>query len=179
MISTYRNYSSKELILESTAFENTSTNVRTFLERVRASGGQGREAAEIFLQHVNKFQNVDQALIIGDIGPNTPAEVKQRRAQHGSYWDANGYFETNSEIQLGKLIAKKIPVHSFYVHGGQDFIDISRKTSGVSTKFNVNAANSTDLLTHFIVERVLFILGEKSGGKGADLIESYKKKYYK
>jgi hypothetical protein len=41
----YRNYSSSfEEILESTAFENTPTNLKKFLDGVRAKGGQGNEA---------------------------------------------------------------------------------------------------------------------------------------
>jgi hypothetical protein len=69
----YRNYNStSEDIRVSTPFENTSTCLKNFLQKAVVSGGWGNEALEVFMQEVNKEGVVDQIILIGDAGANTP-----------------------------------------------------------------------------------------------------------
>ncbi len=55
------------------------------MDGISASGGQGREAVEIGLQHsVYEANNpgsvpLSQIFIIGDAPPNTPSEVEEKR----------------------------------------------------------------------------------------------------
>jgi hypothetical protein len=55
-IAVYRNYSSgKDLIYQSSGWENRHNNLREFMEKfARSSGGQGNEAVEVGLYHVVK-----------------------------------------------------------------------------------------------------------------------------
>jgi hypothetical protein len=76
----YRNYDSPaEEILESTAYENTPVNLRKFLGGVGPKGGWGNEAIEVFFQSINKEDNIDQVILIGDAAPNPPNEVIFKR----------------------------------------------------------------------------------------------------
>ena len=69
----YRNYNSlHQKILQSTTFENTADNLKTFLQKVNAEGGWGNEALEIFMYAVNNEPYpIDQVILIGDAEANT------------------------------------------------------------------------------------------------------------
>ena len=79
----YRNYNSDfDKILEISTFDNQGEVLKNFISKSQVSGGWGNEAIEVALQYVNTLQNVSEIILIGDVGGNTPQEVKTKRAQY-------------------------------------------------------------------------------------------------
>lgn len=111
------------------------------------------------------------AILIGDAAPNSPSEVTSKRTGKGeNYWNSNGYPATNMEKELKKFVLKKCPVHSFYLNAGQGFIDISKNTGGEAAPFNLSSSNVASELTKFVVEKVVHLIGDKSGKGGTKLV---------
>lgn len=83
---------------------------------------------------------------------------------------------------MPKIISKNIKVHTYFIgrenNVERDFKYISDRTHGDCKKFDLHAMNASELLTHFIVERVLLILGSKNG-RGLELVQTYQQKYYR
>jgi hypothetical protein len=55
------------------------------MKPIRTSGGQGNEAIEIGLWHVNqqlKTKKVTQVILIGDFPPNTDEEVTKKKRRN-------------------------------------------------------------------------------------------------
>jgi hypothetical protein len=97
--------------------------------------------------------------LIGDAAPNTLDEVKDKRARRGEqYWISNGYPATDINKELDIFTYKKCPVHSFYLNNGTGFKEISAKTNGSSSPFNINSLTVTDDLTAFVVENILALI---------------------
>ena len=130
----YRNYDSPaELLLEKTSFENRPGNIQSFLKTVTANGGWGNEAIEVFYNHVNSLQKVDQVILIGDAAANSLREVRNKREYRGeSYWNGNNFPFMNEDEEIAKIIDKKIPIHSFYIAKQNYFKEVSKKTGGLS-----------------------------------------------
>ena len=79
----YRNYNSDfDKILEISTFDNQGEVLKNFISKSQVSGGWGNEAIEVALQYVNTLQDVNEIILIGDVGGNTPQEVKAKRAQY-------------------------------------------------------------------------------------------------
>jgi len=99
-IDIYRNYSSDfDLLFVSSGFQSSAIKLSEFLNKISVSGGQGREAIEVLFQHINRTNNVDQVILIGDIAANTPQEVAQRRSwKPEAYWNQHNFPKTDSEI---------------------------------------------------------------------------------
>jgi hypothetical protein len=63
----YRNYSSgPDLLLEASEWRSNPQDLKEFLGRVKASGGQGNEAVEVGLLHANNQSDLKQ---VGDGRP--------------------------------------------------------------------------------------------------------------
>jgi transcriptional regulator len=70
-------------------------------------------------------------------------------------------------------------VHSFYLNNGAGFTDISARTGGKASKFDLHSPNVTKNLTQFVVENILELI-EKNSGKGdLKLVETYRKMFMK
>jgi hypothetical protein len=188
----YRNYSSRaEAILQYSGWESDPENIWKFMKPIKTSGGQGNEAIEIGLWHVNqqsKTKKVTQVILIGDFPPNTDAEVASRRDHAGdaAYWNKTPYIKPTHYInELQILIKNKIPVHSFYVEfdkkfpAAAAFIEIAELTNGKHGELKINEPNGAEVLTQVVTERVLVDVAEGSGDAtlAIDLIASYRKLY--
>lgn len=70
----YRDYNYlTDKIIESTDFEQNSTNVRAFLQSLDIQRlYNSRLAVEVLLQVVNREKDLDQVIVIGNTSPNMP-----------------------------------------------------------------------------------------------------------
>ena len=75
-----------------------------------------------------------------------------------------------------------MPIHSFYINSQphlktrEYFIDISNKSGGQSREFNVNANDSSKMLSQFIAERILEkVASDKSQADG--MVAEYRKRH--
>jgi uncharacterized protein (UPF0333 family) len=66
------------------------------------------------------------------------------------------------------LAQKGCPIHTFYLAFENDFKSISQRTNGKSSAFNVHSPKATDDLTNFIVENIIYIIGNKNSNGGGD-----------
>jgi len=65
-----------------------------------------------------KKQPISQIILIGDMPPNSPEEVVQKRqSNHGGepFWGSK-FPVTNHEQELRQITEAKIPVHAFFVN---------------------------------------------------------------
>lgn len=178
----YRNYSSQaEKILEASPWETKPENLRTFMGKIKPSGGQGNEAVEIGLWFANQEaqkNQVSQVILIGDMPPNTPTEVKQRRAAVGeSYWEGTKYAKmTTWEEEVKLLKQRNIPVHAFYVDEGAKnaFTEIAALTNGGCEFLDVNSSQGAEKLTNYVNAYILDHVGKQTG---KNLGDEYRKKY--
>ena len=134
----YRNYSSgPSKILEASPWSTEPTTLKTFMSGIQSSGGQGNEAIEIGLWHVNyegsKGEGVTQAILIGDMPPNTQEEVHTKRGSQD--WSQTPYATPTffrDEVNALSHREPPIPVHSFYVksQAQEKFAEIATATGG-------------------------------------------------
>ena len=69
----YRNYNSNfNQILEVSTFDNQGGVLKSFISQSQVSGGWHNEAIEVALQYANTLQNINEIILIGDIGGNLP-----------------------------------------------------------------------------------------------------------
>ena len=167
----YRNYSSEAHgILVSSQWESTPYRLRSFMREIRPSGGQGREAVEIGLAHANKEvaagddgNTVAQIILIGDMPPNTPAEVRQRRAdcRGEKYWIKCGFRLTSAAEEVKLLAEAGVPVHGFYVKDDarDAFSHISSTTGGKSGFLDIDSPNGANQLEQLVTGSVLYGIG--------------------
>jgi hypothetical protein len=78
---------------------------------------------------------------------------------------------------MEKFVQKKSPVHSFYLSAGTAFSNLSNRTGGVSSPFNLNFPKVADELTAFVVENVLNIIESRVGQSGLNLVKVYRKMF--
>ena len=130
----YRNYNSDASeFLQLSPFENDLNKLSTFIGSIRASGGWVYEAVEAGLQALNKLEGLSHAVLIGDAGGNTHAEITERRKHLGEdYWNRNGFPKTTQEAETEALKNKDIPVHTCYIGRSTkaDFEKLSQATRG-------------------------------------------------
>ena len=180
----YRNYSSgpQDLLVVS-PWESKAEHLRNFMDTVGPKGGQGNEAIEVGLQYANAehAQNpINQIILIGDMPPNTEAEVvSNRKGWFGSEASWKGsHFETPTyyKKELSMLQSQGIPVHAFYVyaHAQKALTEISNTTKGTSKPLDINSDRGAADLTDLVTQAVLKSLG---GVKGQALVDAYRKAY--
>lgn len=83
---------------------------------------------------------------------------------------------TNTDIQLDKLVKKKVKISGFYLQKNnaiQYFEKLSRATHGQSKYVDVYNKDAANIMTQFIVEKALTHIGQQSGDSEA-LIKAYK-----
>ena len=185
--SVYRNYSNnKNLLLQSSIWATKPDDLRSFMEKIGPDGGLGNEAVEIGLWHANSEhvkEGISQVILIGDMPANTEAEVSDNRSIRGeTYWAKTQFAEkTFWRQEAEKLKASGVPVHAFYVDedAKANFTEIATLTNGRCEFLDVNSTKGADLLTNMVSEVLLNNIGQQNGGKGADLVNAYKKKFLK
>jgi hypothetical protein len=68
-------------------------------------------------------------------------------------------------------------VHSFYLNNGSGFTDISNRTGGISSKFEINSLQVAKKLSQFVVENILVLIEKKSGKGALNLVDEYRKMF--
>jgi hypothetical protein len=186
----YRNYSSRAKILQASTWESDPLRLEEFMNSIDNDGGQGNEAIEIGLWHVNQQAakgKVTQVLLIGDAAPNTPEEVKHRRScAKEDYWASclPPIPTTHYQHELGQLRDQGIPVSAYYVgHVDKETIvsfgHIAKQTGGKSNRIDIESPEGADFLTNVVVTKVLNDIGMHSGGQQVAnrLLDSYVAKF--
>jgi len=140
----------------------------------------GNEAIEIGLWHVNNELtngDVTQVLLIGDMPPNNPTEVLQRRTSYGgdNFWSSHFGPKTDSTEQLKKIIQKNIPIYAFYVNRAAQkaFENFAQQTGGKAAPLDVNSPQGAEDLTNAVAEAVLHDVG------GDEYVAIYRSKFKK
>ncbi|CAG9315953.1 unnamed protein product [Blepharisma stoltei] len=174
----YRNYSSNEdKILQVSPWTNKPDILERFMENVRPEGGQGNEAIEVGLWHINKISQNDkisQVILIGDCPPNTIDNIAEKRGARSSYWNSSKFSSVEYyERELAKIISKQIPINAFYVDNCAKvkFEEIARLTKGQSGFLDINSSSGADRLTDLVSTEVL----RKSAGE--DAVKLYREMY--
>jgi hypothetical protein len=95
-------------------------------------------------------------IVIGDAAGNTMAEIINKRQpnREDSYWKTTKFASIlNPDQLLQQLVAKKVPVHNFYITKYPElyFQNISKMTGGECKEYKYNEPNAAKLLTDFIV----------------------------
>ena len=178
----YRNYSSGsgDILLAST-WESEPANLTAFVDKVRVSGGQGNEAIEVALQHVNSEAKATQVILIGDMPPNTIAEVDKKRRDSRHAWSETRFATpTNTEAELAQLKRSGIPVHAFWVDESAEeaFQRIAAETGGRSDELDISSPDGAEMLKQLVVTTVLRDVGTRQGGNsasGEELVKAYER----
>jgi len=185
-----------EYLLENSAWGCKPDTLRFFFNKVKVDGGWGEEAIEIGLAHANaeaqSLGGVSQVIIIGDAMANTPDQVIGKRGDSQSgftekYWSKTKFSKsTNWKLEIAKLKALNIPVHTFYIPTGdatwtaktkENFNLISKETGADSYLLNINdVTTGGEELTYLICTQILFNTAS-SKEAGDELKQAYEKKY--
>jgi hypothetical protein len=185
-LAVYRDYDcGLSEILVSSAWQSKPTNLRHFIQNIRAYGGGDREEAiEIGLWHAVKESEaggISQVILIGD-APAKDIEVilGDRKLYGGENKWAKSRFgaPTHYKNELKKLKEANIPVHAFYLHecARENFKEIARDTGGRFERLDIKSPKGADLLTHFITEE---LLRTSAGTQGEEAVQLYRKRYVK
>jgi hypothetical protein len=176
----YRNYNAPpESLLQYSPWSSRPHELQQFLELVKPTYGMGNEAIEIALWHVNQQHAIDpvgQVVIIGDMPPNTPSEVRARRRERS--WEGTSFeVPTTFDDELTKVIENEIKVHAFYVDSDAQaaFKSMSEKTGGESSSLDVNSPLAGEEMTSLVTRHILMQQGGAT--KGAALVDAYDRKY--
>ena len=170
----YRNYSSQSIALQNSSWEADPAALRPFMDSMSCSGGQGNEAIELGLWHANQEivkNKCNQVILIGDMPPNTRAEVAYKRDAAGasSYWSSTSFGKepTYYEDELRKIAAAEVPVHAFYVnrYAQSAFEGIARATGANAGFLDIETTEGANMLTALISLRILNSVGGDARGK--------------
>ena len=184
----YRNYSSGADVLEHSTWERQPENLRAYMNRIRVNGGQGREAVEIGLWHVNRelrAGTVTQVILIGDMPPNTREEVahKRRGSDHFAYWSNTQFAEpTYYKYEMTNIVSAGVPIHALYVKDDarEVFKNIAKSTGGVTDALDIHSDKGAAMLTRLVTMRILEDVNKFVGGGSVGekkLKEAYHSKY--
>jgi len=184
----YRDYDCKvDGILQVSPWETKPDNLRAFMEKISAHGGDDyEEAIEIGLWHANEEaeqEAVSQVILIGDAPAKLQEQINAYRIKYGgeSYWSKTKFKSpTFYAVELQKLKEKKVLVHAFFVAKGAEtnFREIASQTGGRCQELDINSSNGAQMLTDLVTEEVLRNIGNRKG-KGNELVEAYTRKYGK
>ncbi len=150
----YRNYAStpKNILIHSD-MTSDSAKLETFIKSVKADDGEMREAIEIGLWHalqVAEKSGLTLVILIGDMPPNTPADIKQkisdsqyREAHKNKFGDnKNDGYPQHVDQLLPIFKQKNIPIFTFFVKKEQDtknaFAEIAEQTGGTVSFLDVS-----------------------------------------
>ena len=184
----YRSYdaASHDLLLQMSGWSSDSALLQKFLKGVDARFGQGEEAVEVALQHVNRMVEEDNddiaaVLLIGDAPPTkTPEDVKRYRELYSSKydWAKSVYFsqETYWKDELEKMVNNGVPLNTYYLQewAKPDFEVMANKTKGKCQPLDVNSKSSAEELTAIVAKTILDACGGKAGKA---LVDEYEKMF--
>ncbi|CAG9315973.1 unnamed protein product [Blepharisma stoltei] len=173
----YRNYSSHDKILQVSPWTNKSDILESFLENVKSEGGQGNEAIEVGLWHVNnaiKNETISQVILIGDRPPNTVKDIEEKRGKNSKYWNSTKFKDVSHyRKELLKIQELGVPINAFYVYSDaqKKFEKIAAITGGKSEFLHINSSSGAERLTDLVSTQVLGKVG------GEDVVNAYWKKF--
>ncbi|EAR94923.2 helicase carboxy-terminal domain protein (macronuclear) [Tetrahymena thermophila SB210] len=185
MICCFRSYNSKfEEILEASSWENNPDKLRSYLQKITASGGTyPGESVEVGLWWANKQSDenpIGQVIVLGDQPAHLQQEAQSHRQQLGQlYWDSTPLKGLTYYVpECYKLQSKNVPVNTFYLNQSakQTYEEIASLTKGISQFLDINSAQSSKELKNAFVEQILKDIG-KEDGRSNELIQAYKEKY--
>ena len=100
----------------------------------------------------------------------------KRRNRGEQYWNNNGFPRTTTDIELNQIMAKKIAINGFYLtthHQTKNYFDrLAAHTGGKSQYVNINSTDASSIMTEFIVERALRLIGGQANGD--ELVHIYR-----
>lgn len=160
----YRNYSSKREILQPSPFHKDPESLSQFIETVECSGGQGNEAVEIGLLHVNRTLSKPhpdkptyQVILIGDAPPNTDLEVINKRSKVSceglegeKYWKEKTEFKEPTHYleqinEASEILKQKVNIFTFYLkllkNDGTPFYPARKAFAEIATRTGVEAGS--------------------------------------
>eukprot|EP00475_Leptophrys_vorax_P031010 TRINITY_DN4682_c0_g1_i4.p1 TRINITY_DN4682_c0_g1~~TRINITY_DN4682_c0_g1_i4.p1 ORF type:complete len:1758 (-),score=418.12 TRINITY_DN4682_c0_g1_i4:53-4783(-) len=180
-IAVYRNYNvGDDLLLQTSGWEVRPENLRAFMNTIGPAGGMGNEAIEIGLAHANTLLagGLTQVILIGDVPPNTRAEVQSRfNTVRRTKFTTQTYWE--DELAKLKIGGVAVPVYAFYVHqcAANAFADIARRTGGTSSALDVNSDRGAELLKQCVTERILIASAGGNAQLAQDLVKTYRARH--
>ena len=152
---------------------------------MQVKGGKGPEAIEIGLNHANLEYDknpISQIILIGDAPANSKEEVEKNRLLYGeNYWKTTKFYNlTNYLNEIDKLIAKKVPVNTFYLnhYAKLNFEEISKLTNGVCNSLVINS-NDGEKLTEMVSKSILSSIAFISNIDSKLLVDEYNKRFNK
>ena len=180
----YRDYYCKEFLFQCSPWESKPSNLRSFMEKVKAlANNDGEEALEIGFSHAFEEsqtpEGISQIILIGDAPPKEKPAIARDRERYGgeAYW-ATTRFNTPTYYldEVQKIKAKKIPVHCFYLDDWAQptFQLIASETGGRCEKLEIQSSMGAEMLTNFVTEEVL---RKSAGSKGDEIVEAYRNKF--
>ncbi|CAG9315978.1 unnamed protein product [Blepharisma stoltei] len=173
----YRNYSSLLKILQVSPWTNKSDILESFLENVKSEGGQGNEAIEVGLWHVNnaiKIDTISQVILIGDRPPNTAKDIENKRGKDSKYWNSTKFKDVRHyRKELLEIKEFGVPINAFYVcsDAQKKFEKIAAITGGKSEFLHINSSSGAERLTDLVSTQILGKVG------GEDAVNAYWKKF--
>ena len=178
----FRNYSSGPAsLLESSAWRSNPEDLKEFLKKTQASGGQGNEALEIGFWHANQQAHLRRVIVIGDADYNTQDDVINKRKKYGEGRYRGTKYEkpTFAEVEMKQLKEKEIPIDTFYINYRcqQCFEKMAAYTGGKVFPLSMTKPEGRETLIGHLTTTILKLVG--GGGKGDDLVAAYNKKFGK
>ncbi|CAM9117607.1 unnamed protein product, partial [Ectocarpus fasciculatus] len=183
----YRNYNSREHLLDYSPWSNSPEYLRSFLRSVNVRMGHGmHEAVEIGMWHANeehKKEPISQVILIGDAAPNTREETDKKRLLNSwsnSIFSEPVYFED----ELKKAVQSGIIVNAFYINNthARAFRDVSKAFTeaaeigdGESAFLDLDGDDGSELLTEVVTKQILMNKG--GARKGVECVAAYDRKY--
>jgi len=187
----YRNYNASHgELLQYSGWESNSDHLFQFMDTILPSYGMGNESVEVGLWHANNEvenrTNEDelyQVILIGDMPPNTDAEVDDKReSRRGEeYWRSTKFCDkVYCDDQVEKLRQSSVPIHCFYVDDDSAkhrFQQIAHKTGGECQFLDVDTPAGAEELTHVVTQKILKDVGGREGTNSNELVAEYRKKF--
>ena len=154
----YRNYNSTSHdILQKSTWESKPEHLKAFMDSIHVSGGIFNEAVEIGFAHVNEellSGDVSQVILIGDMPPNTKAEVDINRKIYNHWGNTKYSVPTYYKDELEKMKLRGVVVHAFYVQpfAKAEFEVIAQMMGGTCSELDINSPQGADILTAIVTE---------------------------
>lgn len=156
----YRNYNAPsgngtDSLLSFSPFSSDAGQLTRWMNDQQANHGIYNEAVEVGLWHVNNMlaegHEIDQVLLIGDMPPNTQAEITDARGRYNYGSHAARHYQA----ELGDLVDAGIPVNTFPVssYAQESFQGIADKTGGECQFWNPKT--ETDKLKNLVIRRIM------------------------
>jgi hypothetical protein len=183
-IAIYRQYNvDAARLLQASTWESSSDRLEDFMRGAPVAGGWGEEAVEVALAHANRehMKSTDLVIVIGDIGPNSRADVdyKRKESKAAQDWSTHPHFRDPCywDDELETLIANGVTVCGFLVGRSYstcpaEFVTMAQRSGGEHGIIDVNDSGAGgDILTNTVSKRILDKIG------GAELVSAYEKEH--